>query len=31
LVDESGELPNAESIAAELQKFLASRREGDIR
>ena len=31
LMDESGELPNAESIAAELQKFLASRREGDIR
>ncbi|TXK17477.1 proteasome assembly chaperone family protein [Homoserinibacter sp. GY 40078] len=27
LVDESGELPNAETIAAELERFLASRRE----
>lgn len=29
LVDESGELPNADSIAAELEKFLASRRDED--
>lgn len=30
LVDESGELPNAESIAAELEKFLASRRDDEL-
>ncbi|MGN6325873.1 proteasome assembly chaperone family protein [Pseudolysinimonas sp.] len=29
LVDESGELPSAESIAAELEKFLANRRDDD--
>jgi hypothetical protein len=29
LVDESGELPNADSIAAELEKFLANRRDTD--
>ncbi|MBW4032637.1 MAG: PAC2 family protein [Acidobacteria bacterium] len=29
LVDESGELPNADSIAAELEKFLANRRDND--
>ena len=31
LVDEDGELPSADSIAAELEKFLASRREHDGR
>jgi hypothetical protein len=30
LVDESGELPSAESIAAELEKFLANRRDDDL-
>ncbi|WP_344202759.1 PAC2 family protein, partial [Pseudolysinimonas kribbensis] len=29
LVDESGELPSAETIAAELEKFLANRRDDD--
>ena len=29
LVDSSGELPNADSIAAELEKFLANRRDDD--
>ncbi len=29
LVDESGELPNADSIAAELEKFLANRHDDD--
>jgi hypothetical protein len=29
-VDESGELPSAESIAAELEKFLANRRDDDL-
>jgi len=30
LVDESGQLPSAESIAAELEKFLANRRDDDL-
>ena len=30
LVDESGELPSAETIAAELEKFLANRRDDDL-
>ncbi len=29
LTDEDGELPTADSIAAELEDFLASRRPGD--
>ena len=31
LVDESGELPSADSIAAELEKFLANRHDDDLR
>ena len=30
LVDSSGELPSADTIAAELEKFLANRRDGDL-
>jgi hypothetical protein len=30
LMDSSGELPSADTIAAELEKFLANRRDDDL-